>query len=193
MLQCGFDDSERSGLFVRGYVQLLLYSQGAVTAGRSTYLIWQLFFPLPDALPDATPKGFVSSPRIILGMYHLHLSIAPAWCNPRLYEKTKCFNPDVKFSLPIRAQLVEMGSGRLTNREKRKRNGAPTNTICPWWLMFAFLFHITGIYHSFLSYFELLLHTQSVPVLCCLPDHIIAYFVITVSCIILIYSPHRCR
>lgn len=84
-----------------GFLSEAMFSCSLIHKGLSQQVgphIWfgSFFFPLPDALPDATPKGFVSSPRIILGMYHLHLSIAPAWCNPRLYEKTKCFNPDVK-------------------------------------------------------------------------------------------------
>lgn len=44
---------------------------GGATLGSSTCLIWQMyfFFLTPHAFPDATQKGFVSSPGIVEGLF----------------------------------------------------------------------------------------------------------------------------
>lgn len=53
----------------RSYFWLLHYSRGVSTAGSAACLLWQIF--TADALPDSTPKGFVSPPETELGIFHL--------------------------------------------------------------------------------------------------------------------------
>lgn len=65
------------------YFWLFPYSRGIATAGRSACLIWHIF--TPDALPDATPEGFMSPPGIKPPGFRLHRDCVNHYIMKTLY------------------------------------------------------------------------------------------------------------